>query len=187
MKEGTYLGGIRTVADLRDRCRIKECGCWEWAYSCSSNGRPSVSMLVDGKRSNMNGRRAAITLANGKVPPKQYLAIATKGCENKLCVNPDHCRLARIGEMRKEMARNATAAMRAAWTKNGRNQGHRLAKLTIEQVQAIKNSDKSAKELAAEYGISVSNMHRIRAGKAWRDAGSGLAANSSVFNWRPAA
>lgn len=186
MKEGTYLGGIRTIADLRDRCRITACGCWEWAYSCSSNGRPSVSMLIDGKRTNMNGRRAALTLATGKVPQRQYLAIP-KDCDNRLCVNPDHARLARTGELRRDMAKNATAAMRAAWTKNGRNQGHRLAKLTPEQVKAIKNSDKSAKELAQEYGMSVSNMHRIRSGRSWREAGSGLAANSSVFNWRPAA
>lgn len=185
-KAGAYLGGIRTIEDLRMRCRIDACGCWEWAYSTSSNGRPSVSMLIDGKRTNMNGRRAALTLAGKATTQKNLVATAAKGCKNSLCVNPEHCRLVKLSELRKEMVRNATPNMRAAWTKNGRAQGHRLAKLTLDQVEAIRQSDKPAKELSQEFGTCLSNVHRIRALRSWRAPDAGLAANS-VFNWRPAA
>lgn len=185
-KTGAYLGGIRTIEDLRQRCRIDACGCWVWAYSTSSNGRPSVSMFIDGKHKNMNGRRAALTLTGKKAVQRDLVATAAKGCVNTLCVNPDHCRLVHLSELRKEMVRNATPTMRATWVKNGRAQGDRLAKLTLDQVQAIRESDKPAKEISQEFGTCLSNVHRIRALRSWRAPDAGLAANS-VFNWRPAA
>ena len=185
MKEGQYLGGVRDLEDLRQRCRMKECGCWEWAYSTSSNGRPSISMVINGKRTNMNGRRAALTLARPTPIPKDKVAVATDDCPNGLCVNPAHCKLVTLSELRQRTAKKATPELRAAWVKNGLSQIGRLAKLTPEQVQEIRASKLTPKEIAEKYGTCFSNVHRILSGTAWRNAGA--MNESSVFTWRPAA
>lgn len=184
IKAGKYLGGVRDLEDLRQRCRMKEDNCWEWGGCTSSNKRPSVSMLIDGKRTNMNGRRASLVLA-GPVP-KNKIAVATLKCTNRLCVNPAHAEWLTVSQFRQRIANNATPEMKATWLKNGLSQGKRLSKLTVDQVREIRASDLKPQELAAKYGICFSNVHRILSGQAWRDV-SGAVQNSSVFNWRPAA
>ena len=42
------------------------------------------------------------------------------------------------------------------------------AKLTFEQVAKIRASKKSASALAKEYGVAVSNIRMILAGKTWK-------------------
>ena len=188
MKEGTYLGGIRSLEDLRQRCRITACGCWVWAWSTGSHGTPSVSMVIDGKRTNMQGRRAALTMSLGQRIPREMLATAKKECTEKLCINPAHTELVSIKVLRQRTCDSATAAMRAAWVRNGMKQANKvLSKLTLEQVQAIRAARKPLKEIAAEFGVSISNVHRIRSHQSWRDPQGGIASNSSVFAWRPAA
>ena len=54
---GTYLGGIRSVADLRERCRIDdETGCWHWGLAIV-RGVPHVAFVdEDGRRRKGTGR-----------------------------------------------------------------------------------------------------------------------------------
>jgi hypothetical protein len=40
-------------------------------------------------------------------------------------------------------------------------------KLTYEQAQEIKNSDKKIKELAGEYGVTYNHIRNIKTGKSW--------------------
>ena len=59
---GTYLGGIRSVEDLRLRSRIcEESGCWRYGLAVSDNGA-ELSVLVEGERLRCRGRAAAVMM-----------------------------------------------------------------------------------------------------------------------------
>ena len=57
-KQGTHLGGIRTLADLKCRCNI-DGDCWLWAGGLS-HGKPSLwFMNHSGRYAMRSGRRVA--------------------------------------------------------------------------------------------------------------------------------
>lgn len=186
LKAGKYLGGVRNLKDLRDRCRITDCGCWEWSMG-TSHGRPCVSLAFDGKRYAINARRAAVMFSQKDPLPNDVYVWPADDCKNILCINPDHTKRGTITEMRSDTAKRNGWKVHTKFVKNGLNQRHRLAKITAEQAAEIRRSDATVLELCAKYGLSRPTVNMILAGKTWRDAGSGISANSSVFNWRPAA
>lgn len=82
-------------------------------------------------------------------------------CDNPVCVNPEHLFLGTSAE---------NSADRDA---KGRHITHRgsdnvSAKLTEEDVIAIRASDGKGIVLAAYYGVSPSRISEIRTGKKWR-------------------
>lgn len=46
-------------------------------------------------------------------------------------------------------------------------ENHPMAKLTLEQVKTIRSSDKPIKELCKEFGVGLSNLHRIKNKESW--------------------
>ena len=187
MKAGTYLGGVRTLADLRERCRIVECGCWEWGMG-TSHGRPSVSVFIGDKRQAISGRRAAILLRDGVKSVTGLRVWAADNCENELCVNPSHCKVGSDFEMRSDIAQRNAWKMRPHWVSNGLKNRWRLAKLTQEQANEIRElaGTLTTVQLAERFGVSRSNVRQIVTGNMWKDPVA-QAPNASVFTWRPAA
>lgn len=182
MSDGIYLGGVRSVSCLRDRCRIdEETGCWRWAYA-KTDGLPRVHMIFDGKRITPTGRKAALMLAHGKPIQQGHVCFATRDCKHMDCVNPDHCRSssrANWGQYLTSTGRARTPAKIATATANGRRQ---LAKLNWEQVREIRASDASNKDLAEAYGVTAKNVWAIRSGRIWKEG----VPQASVFTFRPA-
>ncbi len=178
---GTYLGGIRTIEDVRLRCRIdEETGCWIWGL-CKYKDMPIATVTVDGKRETMTGRRAVATLKAGKKPSKDKFVFASKKCHQKHCVNPDHIRIgSRLdhGEYLRRTGQSKSERKLAACRSNIRKT---RAKLSIEAARNIRGSDESAIELAKKYGVDVSSIRKVRLGQTWREHTSG----ASVFSWNP--
>jgi hypothetical protein len=178
-QEGTYLGGIRTVEDLRQRCRIDaDTGCWHWGLAITQN-HPKVHYVFEGKRISSRGRKAALLLA-GRPPQKGHVAFATRNCHSDDCVNPDHARSStranhgqylKASGKGKTLAKIASAKAAAASSKRKR--------LTWEAVREIRASDEAYPVLAARHGISPSRIGYVKRGEAWKEA-------PSVFNFRPA-
>lgn len=81
-------------------------------------------------------------------------------CHNPACVNPVHLRAGTP----KDNAMDRVFANRGADLR-GENNGR--AKLTAEQVLAIRSSDKSCADLGREFGVSKVMASRIRRGLAW--------------------
>ena len=180
-KPGAYLGGVRTLSDIKARCVVcEETGCWVWRLS-AAGGSARVNMPFAGSPPRPYlGRRAALMLRSGKRLPKGHVASARPECPNKLCCNPDHCialsrqeygrRLAESGRWKglltKVMANRKTAQMRA--------------KLTPEQISQIRAAgrDVDAQALADQYGISAGHVMRVMRGEVWRSA---LLPTASVF------
>lgn len=179
---GAYLGGIRTVDDLRWRCwEDHDTGCWHWRLSFAQ-GSPKVHFCFGDKRLGMRGRRAALTIARGRMLPRKLQVWATDDCESDDCVNPAHCRSgtrAQHGAYMRRTGRSKTAAKTASALKAA----ERLRKLTLEQVREIRDSSETVDALAHRMGVSRYAVWCARVGKTWRDT----AANASVFTWRPQA
>lgn len=182
MKEGTYLGGIRSVKDIRDRCKVDdETGCWIWSLSFYENA-PRINFKLNGKRYSMRGRRAAQTVKTGKIVDPKMICYGLDKCHNS-CVNPAHIKVGPKEEFGKALSKsgklknvpNKVAAAKKAHSVNN--------KLTEDQVRIIRMTDRSSRELAEEFGVHRGHIQNIRRGRYWRQG----AANSSVFNWMPAA
>lgn len=144
-------------------------GCWPWKGSVSRWGYGTARF----NGVHQNAHRIAWQLTRGAVPPGRLVC---HSCDNRLCVNPDHLW---IGTQRDNM--------RDAWQKGrrdetGKGDGHwrsRMpekvargttcynAKVTEDDVRAIRASSESATHLARRYGISKQAIGLIRKRKNW--------------------
>lgn len=181
-KKGAYLGGVRTVEDMRLRSRIdQETGCWRWGLSMSpaqgkseSMGRPKVWVVhaETGKRTAMAGRRAALMLARGQDLPEGHVAFAKMCCKWDDCVNPEH-------------SRSGTRKAHGEWlARTGRNRGlvsirdaaRKVARtrrrLTDEQVIEIRsNPQVGIEEYARRFGVSNFTVWSARKRYRYTDVG----------------
>jgi hypothetical protein len=97
------------------------------------------------------GRKVAVhRMLFGRVPEGKEIDHL---CRQTMCVRPDHM----------EAVRHRTNVQRG-----------QSAKLTPEQVRAIRRSRKPQKVLAERYGVSVWTISAIRTGKAWKGVRNAL-------------
>ena len=177
-KDGDYLGGIRTLEDIRKRCWVSECGCWVWRMGLS-HGRPNASVIVNGKRRSVLVRRHALTLS-GKHVFDHLCVVPGDSCEHKdLCVNPRHMRVVTLDEVRRS---TVTEETRARLRSNGlRQRNRKLSKLSADQVkQILSRRDEKREELAKEFGVCRATIYNILGGHCWKDV-AGIPINS-VFS-----
>lgn len=179
LKPGAHIGGIRTIADLRDRCRIDEhTGCWLWGMF-AHNGRPQLFyVLPDGTQRKQSARRAAAELQAGKQLPPNIMAFASACCNESLCANPAHVRLGNRTQCNRAMVKRQGTALKAKHSRNAialRSQ----AKITLEIAREIRLRTEPAHVLEREYPIKRAAICNIRSGKSWRETFRG----ASVFAW----
>lgn len=182
--EGRYLGGIRDLRGLQDRCYVDpDTGCWRWRM-CFAQGAACAHVVspVDGKRHTLRGPRAAWILKHKSNPPKGYTVWAA--CWQRDCCNPNHMRCTTQVERGRAIAEaGKLKGLPGRVAINTRICREKLAKLDPEKVREIRGSSGTLKEIARRYGISVGHASKIRRGKAWQEAANA----ASVFSWRGAA
>jgi hypothetical protein len=177
-KHGTYLGGIRSVEDLRQRCRVDEdTGCWHWGMSVVQ-GAPRVHFkLEDGKHRVTRGPAAAWMLSHQKQLPAKTMCWMR--CRRNDCVNPRHVmhgdrkkygEFARKHDLQKNNPRRIAA--------NRKIVREKLARINIETAREIRLSEGPQAEIARRYGVPQSLVWAIKAGKLWREELPG----ASVFS-----
>lgn len=178
---GAYLGGIRTIEDLRQRCRVDDLsGCWHWSL-CITQGMPKVHFVLNGKRGCSRGRKAALLLSGKEVKPG-HVVFAIRKCTSDDCVNPEHSRSdnrKNHGSYLRASGKAKTPAKSAAARENIL---HHRAKITMEKAREIRASTETQAALAKQYGIAQSAIWSIKHNRAWKESLPG----ASVFNWRPA-
>lgn len=155
-------------------------GCWLWTASIGSTGYGQIN--VSG--SPMKAHRAAWLLFRGEV--QEGLCVLHR-CDNRLCVNPDHLYCGTHKDNSRDLMERGnpycwnlrqhftpsvqariTARLRARiQNMAARGVAHHNAKLTIEQVAAIRDAKGTHAELASQYGVARSTITRIKGGKRW--------------------
>lgn len=127
--------------------------CWLWAGAITSAGR--------GNFQGKSAPRMAWQLENGSPPPPNLYVCHI--CDNPACVNPHHLFLGTQADNMRDCVRKQRLNPR-------RGTQHHLAKLTQEQVGAIRRERRAGalqRELASKHGISKSQVGRIVRGQQW--------------------
>ncbi len=130
-------------------------GCWLWTAFCDTRGYGKFSF--NGR--NRMAHRASWEIHNSPIPSGLF---ACHKCDTPACVNPEHLFLGTQLENKRDSMNK------------GRYQGglfgeaHKFSKLTEIQIEEIRASSVNQYQLAAAYGVSQSNISRIKSGETWR-------------------
>jgi hypothetical protein len=166
-EHGAYLGGIRSVECIRQRCVMdEETGCW---HMRSAHGRALPKGTGKVQRIWIYGR-GAVSLVRAvweldKGHPMQAGRRGARICDSHDCANPAHIRALRESE-----AMSLIVGRRSPRRDEQlRRLQHARRKFTSEQVCEIRASDASSYVLARELGVSPTTITSIRRGRSYRD------------------
>lgn len=128
-----------------------ETGCWEWRGNRNALGYGMVRFMYGRRRAH----RVAYEIYKG-APGELMVCHA---CDNPPCCNPEHLFLGDQKANMEDMSRKARGACgQKAWK----------AKLTDDDVRAIRSSPARGCDLAAHYGVSRPAITRIRKRVVWK-------------------
>jgi len=150
--------------------RICDNGCWEWTGVINCN---YGQLSVKGRR--ILTHRYSLQLHLGREIPK---GIEVRHmCHNTICFNPEHLKEGTHSENMNDMvlaSRQAKGDMLSHKLKgvkhiNSRGEKNGRSKLTEQQVIDIRSDKiKSSRTLSKEYGVSGTQILRIRNGITWK-------------------
>lgn len=127
-------------------------GCMLWLASTRAKGYGQVYL----NGGSVRAHRVACYLAHGM--PALEQTDAAHSCRNTNCVAPAHLRWATPAENQADRLRDGT---------HNRGERHPFAKLTAEDVQAIRISPERVADLAIRYGVNRSAIYQLRRGERW--------------------
>ena len=154
---------LHTMDSLHANC-VEVGDCWEWQGAYTLNGHPTGRH--DGKPVLM--RRLAYVLAGNTIKPKHIVAAS---CGNARCINPA-CTVQR--SQRQHLIKMGKEGRQSDHLRNAKlaaTKRAKYAKLTIEQVRAIRAANTSNLEEAIRYGVHPRNISRIRRYVCWKEYG----------------
>jgi len=134
----------------------KSDGCWIWQAQLNNKGYGCFAYeRIPGKNTsrNMYAHRLSWMLLNGPIPPGMNVL---HRCDTPACVNPDHLFL---GSQRENM-RDCVTKGRLAINRN-------KAKVTEEQVRAIRADTRRHHIIAADYGLKRNAVWKIKHRRSW--------------------
>lgn len=128
--------------------------CWLWTARPGGHGYGRIS-LGGTHGGMMLAHRFSYELHYGPIPDGLCVL---HSCDVRLCVNPDHLFLGTRDDNMADMVK-----------KRRQRQGHRVpgAKLNSDQIAAIRQDQRKQRDIAADYGISQSNVSFIKRGATW--------------------
>jgi hypothetical protein len=147
--------GKVTVEYLRAKTLTTERGCHEWQGLRDASGYGRLDIDNKGRMAH----RVAWELTNGPIPDGM---LALHRCDNPSCINPAHLFIGTQKDNMQDML-----------TKRRHYVGRHSAKVTEEQIAEIRRRFKprgpgaNRAKLAAEYGLSVSQIRRIALSINW--------------------
>lgn len=138
--------------------------CWIWTGCKTGNGYGAIRVNTKQK----SAHRVSWELANGQNIPQGMVVLHS--CDNPLCVRPSHLSIGTTDENSKDMARKGRASrsgpkMPAAGERNG---SAILTENDVRQIRIQQSQGQSAKQLAAQYGVTDISVRNIVRGKTWK-------------------
>lgn len=155
-----YLGGIRDASGLKNRSRLEEGGCWQWLGAVDKYGRAKVWFEPFGCTTTIPP--VIGFLRTGRRPPRSERWLPCCGSER--CVNPEHWKRSTHSAAVKARPFKAPE-LHALKTAAGRRA---KSKWTEEDITFIRECRASIRVCAAQFGMSKSQVCRIRRGEARR-------------------
>lgn len=128
--------------------------CLLWPFAKISNGYGQIGLAGTTRFVH----RLVCANTHG-VPNKKGLQ-AAHSCGNRSCVNPKHIRWA--------TAHENNGADKVKQGRLAKGEKHGMSKLSQSQVDKIRSSSESAKELANLFEVTPSLINKIRQGLIWR-------------------
>lgn len=142
---------------FRNGIKINETnGCWEWQKAKVS--KIGHGIICDGPRGGVTRwltHRLSWTIHKGPIPSG---LMVLHRCDNGCCCNPEHLFLGNQKDNMSDCAKKERTA-------RGEKQGQ--SKLKSEQVDQIRASKDTCDTLSKRFGVSRSQISRIRRGERW--------------------
>jgi len=132
--------------------------CWNWTGAITGNGYGHFGR----KYETIAAHRFSHEFFKGKIPPKHFVI---HSCDNRKCVNPAHLSVGTpMDNVRDMISKNRQNYV------NGEQVGtSKLKKVDVMNIRKlVETGEKTAKELAAEYGVHPSAISLIVTNKSWK-------------------
>ena len=142
-------------------------GCWLWTgYLSSGYG---IMRMSPNPKDRQGAHRASWLLHIGPIPDG---LVVCHSCDVKSCVNPSHLFLGTYTDNMQD----AVSKGRMKWKQKSRpglqrGEAHHSAKLTAEDVMAIRSSTAPGVTVAKQYGVTNITISRIRRRLIWQHVG----------------
>lgn len=133
--------------------------CWEWTGSLSRRG---YGRMGTGP-SRISAHRLAWTLAHGD---PGHLLVCHR-CDNPKCVRIDHLFLGTDADNVRDCIAKGRRRVTPPTPPGFKGEAHPCARLTEEQVNAIRAATGTHKDIADRFGVSRQHVGSIRGGKKW--------------------
>lgn len=161
------MSAVITLDEIKARC--EEVGdCWIWQGATSDNGYPIMKRGHHGPC--LLVRRVVAGIKGTPPAPRQPVVMT---CSEKCCCNPAHVRLSTAKKVAEAAAKAGAYSSidRCAKVAKARRAAPGT-KLDEDKAREIRLSPKTSVALAAEFGVSLSLIKSIRAGRSWKDYAS---------------
>lgn len=151
----------RYIDSFHQKYRVSPHGCWEWVQGRFNGGYGKFNKRAVKYGLSQYAHRTSWIIHFGPIP--EDLQVCHR-CDNPGCVNPQHLFL---GTSQDNMQDASKKGRMNTWERLHGAQ-HGRAKLTLDQVRNIQGDDRPRKEIAQEYGVSLSRISKIKQGSTWK-------------------
>ena len=143
----------KAVEYIESRCAPEpNSGCWLWLLSLKVDGYGHATF----NSKYIGAHRLAWIAFKGEIPDGLHVL---HRCDTRCCVNPEHLFLGTNRDNIDDMLRKG---------RSRRGERHLDAKLTEEQVRAIRKDPRTHRELSAEYGVGYGVIGQIKRREIWK-------------------
>lgn len=132
--------------------RVKKTkSCWIWIGAKFPSGYGEISV----NNRSIRAHRFSYQIHYGPIPDGKIIC---HRCDNPACVNPDHLFLGTNKDNTQDMIRKKRGLV---------GEKNPCAKLTLEQVIEIRETNLPQRKIASKYGISQTMVGKIKRGTKW--------------------